>query len=408
MAAKLGEILVAGSYLSAADLKKALDAQLIFGGRLGTNLLELGFLDEATLSQVLREQKRVEVASLELLDGASREALQLVPAKVADRHKLIPLKLQDKKLTVAMVDPTDLIVIDELAFMTGCTILPLIAPEVRLLAFLERYYGIPRPLRYIKLAEAEQDGRTAGGSASSAAAAAGGAAPSAPAEESGPELSISDLLGVGPEESLTPEALQSVAAAPDKMDAAVAELKRRREEEVRRQAAEPPRSIGLPEASRLLAEADTREEIGEALVALGAGQFRRVLTFIVQKDRAMGWMASLPGVTPDEARRRVREVVLALDQPSVIQSVASSGQYYMGELPERPGDAALAAALGAPRPAGLVILPVTLNEKVIFALYGDAADQPLSGFDMRGLRSACQKASLAMEVLLLRSRIRQS
>ena len=55
----------------------------------------------------------------------------------------------------------------------------------------------------------------------------------------------------------------------------------------------------------------------------------------------------------------------------------------------------------------MVILPVKLNDKPVILLQGDSLDQPLTGFDMRSMRSACQKAGLAMEVLLLRSKIRQ-
>jgi hypothetical protein len=109
----------------------------------------------------------------------------------------------------------------------------------------------------------------------------------------------------------------------------------------------------------------------------------------------------------EQARHAARAVVLPLDQPSVLQMVVEGGQYYMGELPQRPGDQMLAAAVGEPRPVNLVILPVKVSDKVVMALLGDNAGQPLGTFDMRALRALCQKAAQAMDVLVLRSKIRQ-
>ena len=152
-ARKLGEILVAGQRVSPADLKKALDAQLIFGGRLGTNLVDLGLLDEQSLIEALEEQKQVAVATPRMFEEASGDALRLVPAALASRHRIVPIGLEDRKLKVAMLDPLDLIAIDELAFATGCTVIPYLAPEIRLLYWLERYYGIERPTRFIRLSD---------------------------------------------------------------------------------------------------------------------------------------------------------------------------------------------------------------------------------------------------------------
>jgi hypothetical protein len=453
MSRKLGEILVQGKLLSPADLKRALDAQLIFGGRLGTNLLELGFLDDEALSKALKEQKRVDVASQEMVDHASKEAVRMVPAKIADRHKVIPLQAAPKKLKVAMLDPTDLIALDEVAFVTGCQIIPYIAPEARILEALERLYGIPRPMRYIKLSAVEPHGEAPAASLSDAALTAqytsgvldvgaargpqpqvgsppGSSRPSAPHEVS-PQgervLSLAELLGAAVEPTpaaspwapapatpagpAAPVAPPAAAAAPaarvsdDQLQAVLEEARRRKEAEIAAAAAQP--AATLEDASRMLAEAETREEIGDALLAFARGQFARVMTFVVQKDRALGWLALLPGQSAESARQHARSVVLPLDQPSVLQAVAEGGQYYMGELPARPADQLLASALADPRPQNLVILPVKVSDKVVIALHGDNGAQPLGSFDMRSLRALCQKASMAMEVLLLRARIRQ-
>ena len=452
---KLGEILVAGQLLQPGDLKKALDAQLIFGGRLGTNLLELGFLDEMQLTKALEQQTSQKVATPAMLEKALPEALRLIPPKVAAKHKVVPFGLDGKKLQVAMLDPTDLIILDELSFVTGCSVIGFVAPEVRLLTYLEQYYDVSRPTRYIKLAA--PDAKVGGGGAalSGAALAAqftdgqldmagqGGLDPAAAVaaaqaaakqevsieSQAAPQgekvLSITDLLGgdvaAGEDAAeqaaealahVTPETLSQVDTASAEqralMDAALEKLKEKRiQEAIALSESDEARVETLEDVARLLAEAETREDIGEALLAYMKSMFPRVMMYVAQKDRALGWMSHLPGLSPDQSRTHARRVVVPMAEPSVLQGVAQTGQYYMGELPARAGDENIAVTLGQPRPSNLVILPVKLNDKTVILLQGDSLDQPLTGFDMRSMRSACQKAGLAMEVLLLRSKIRQ-
>lgn len=376
MPLKLGEILIAGQHLSPADLKKALDAQLVFGGRLGTNLIDLGLLDEETLTRVLHEQKRVEVATPRMLEAADPKALRLVPAKLADRHKALAFAVADHVLKVAMIDPTDLIAIDEIAFASGCRVVAFIAPEIRILGYLERHYDIRRPVRYVRL--------SADDSPSSRAARSAPSRGSSQAEERRlpaivPALSsIDELLGPGePPAPAPPAAVVEIAEEGD-----------------------------LEEVARRLAEADTREEIGDALMLIARQEFTRVLVWLIQRDTALGWLAHAPGLAPSAARGWARQARVSLKEPSVLADVVASRRYYLGELPSRPADDALATLFGE-RAHDAVLIPVTLGEQVLIVLQGDAGGKPLTSFDLKAVRAACQKASTAMEILLMRSRIRQ-
>ena len=377
MAPKLGEILIAGRHLSPADLKKALDAQLVFGGRLGTNLLDLGLLDEETLTRVLKEQKRVEVATPRMLEEADPKALRLVPAKIADRHKAIPFAVSDHELKVAMLDPTDLIALDELAFASGCRVVAYIAPEIRILGYLERYYEIVRPIRYVRLS-ADDRSHSSRPSAKPATH-----APLAETQEiPAPVESLDELLG-------------TAEAAP-------------RREPPQARPDEAAEEGDLDEVARRLAEADTREDIGDALLLIMRAELARGFAWLIQRDRALGWLAHSEGMTPAAARTWARKASVPLSEPSVLADVVASRRYYLGELPSRPVDETLALLFGEPRAREVVLLPVTLGEQVIMVLQGDAGGGSMSSFDLKALRAACQKASLAMEVLLIRSRIRQS
>jgi len=377
MSRKLGEILVEGQHVSPADLKRALDAQMIFGGRLGTNLLDLGLLDEETLTRVLKEQRRVEVATPRMLEQASTEALRLVPAKIAARHHLVPFALDEKKLKVAMMDPTDLIAVDELQFVTGCTVVPHLAPEVRVLFYLERHYGVPRPVRSIRLADVDGPVALTPEAQVPAATPAPTSPAAPPARPAGPLVDLDALLGM-------PAASSAQAPAPT-----------------------PERPLTLDEVARRLAEAEVRDDIGEVLVAFAARELPRVMAWIVQRDRALGWLGHAPGISDEQARRQVRPVAVPLDAPSVLADVVASRRYYLGELPARPADDVLGNALGAPRAHQVLLLPVSMGEQAVIVLQADGGDAPLGAFDLKSLRAACAKAEMAMEVLLMRARIRQ-
>jgi hypothetical protein len=159
MALKLGELLIANRLLTNEQLEQALQQQQQFGGKLGTNLVELGFITETALAWFLSEQLKMPAAKPDDFVSIPKTVLALVPKETAAEHRVIPLRLE-KRLTVAISDAHDLGVIDALAFTTGKSIQPVIAPEIWIVAALERYYQVPRQERFIVL-EGEAETRRA-------------------------------------------------------------------------------------------------------------------------------------------------------------------------------------------------------------------------------------------------------
>ena len=157
MSIKLGEMLIEAGLLTRAQLDAALKNQVIFGGKLGTNLIELGYLAEEDLARFLSKKLELPCATNEQLMSIPPDIIKLIPKEVADKYKVIPISREKKRLTLAMLDPADLSVIDAISFVTGFYISPLIAPELRLAVALENYYGIKRDVRYIQLSEKWKD-----------------------------------------------------------------------------------------------------------------------------------------------------------------------------------------------------------------------------------------------------------
>lgn len=156
---KLGELLETRGQLDREGLFRAMRHQRAHGGRLGTSLLELGLVSEDDLLHVLSDQLKLPFASPEEFRAISEEATKLVPAKIAHARLAVPLRASSSKLDVAMVDPRDLAGLDELAFVSGRRIRPLISTELRIHEGLSRAYGIDIPTRFVKLLDHQNRAR---------------------------------------------------------------------------------------------------------------------------------------------------------------------------------------------------------------------------------------------------------
>ncbi|HEX8538963.1 MAG TPA: hypothetical protein VF664_15950, partial [Cystobacter sp.] len=147
MVDQLGVHLVRKGLLTQTQLDEALKSQLLHGGSLGTNLVELGMLDLATLGQALSDTFHFPLVTEAELAAVSAQTVALLRPELARHHLALPLALEGRRLRMAMAEPQDPRHVDALAFATGMRIVPSILPEPRLLQVLERHYGIARPVR---------------------------------------------------------------------------------------------------------------------------------------------------------------------------------------------------------------------------------------------------------------------
>lgn len=145
--ARLGDLLLHQGIIDETQLAEALEAQQQTGGRLGSNLVELGYLQPTELASFLGEQ--LGLPFLTEIDRVNPEAVALVPAELAVEHNVMPVEFNGVTLQLAMVDPTRLDVIEALGARTGKRVEPLVAPELAVRYALARYYGVEQPARFI-------------------------------------------------------------------------------------------------------------------------------------------------------------------------------------------------------------------------------------------------------------------
>ncbi len=145
MSVKLGEILVRENLISPQHLKEALDHQRQHGGRLGFNLVKLGLISDDMITAVLSRQYGIPSVNLDLFN-IDPSVLSLIPQEVAQKHTVLPLSRVGATLTLAMVDPTNVFAMDDVKFMTGLNVEPVVVAEGSVQQAITKYYGSSREI----------------------------------------------------------------------------------------------------------------------------------------------------------------------------------------------------------------------------------------------------------------------
>ena len=140
MSERLAELLIKKNYITLDQIKKATDEQKLKGGRLESNLVRLGFIKEDELLSFLSAQYRVPSVKLSKIE-INPNVIKLVPSSIAKKYLIIPMNRVGPKLTLAMADPSNIVVIDEVKFMTGFNVESVVASETEIVDAIKKYYG---------------------------------------------------------------------------------------------------------------------------------------------------------------------------------------------------------------------------------------------------------------------------
>jgi len=140
MSAKLGEILVRENLVTPQQLREALDYQRASGGRLGSNLVKLGMISDDVITAVLSRQYGVPSINLDLFQ-IEAEVIKLISQEVALKYTILPISKVGATLTLAMADPTNVFAMDDIKFMTGLNVEPVIASEASIQMAIGKYYS---------------------------------------------------------------------------------------------------------------------------------------------------------------------------------------------------------------------------------------------------------------------------
>jgi hypothetical protein len=436
--ARIGDLLIAAGLATEEQRSRAALIQRRETGRFGTALLEAG-VPEPAIAWALSVQFDVAWAAASELEEIRADVLKLLPARLAQRHGVIPFRREGRTLALAMKNPRDIPALDEVSQISGFSVRPFVALEARVDAALAAHYGLRVEARHVnatRLPNARRDapvpnptrvhGESSGvrrrrsgvfrlvpapppdfGS-SPAPALSGGARPeredpwavvegragtAALARPAEPEIVEEALDDEGPTSAAgtaapAPPTLPAAAPAPtapapipfDDLELDTPEL-----------------SVEEILAARL-ADARTRDEVVDAVLAAAGHHASRAALFVVTGDDVAGWAAR---PEPPEDLRAFR---LPLAEPSVFATLKNTEGYYVGTFMELPSTARILRALGSSGTGSMAVVPVALKGRTVLYLWGEspAVEKPPS---VAALKRLAAMAATALEIVGLKRRL---
>ncbi|HET7500626.1 MAG TPA: hypothetical protein VFK02_06465 [Kofleriaceae bacterium] len=404
---KLGEMLVRDGRLTEPQVAAALGYQARDGGRLGTVLVEHGFIDLEALTVYLGLELGIPIATGAMLERAKRAAVRLLQPAQAFKHKCVPLVVQDRQLIAAIEDPHDFSTLEALASITGYRVLPRVAPELRIYYYIERYYGVARPARFSKFGDSVRGNEAVVDVGLPAPPLPGlPPVPAAPIAAPGPRprlrsMKLTKLFDDSEALELEAEDLIDSLDADDDAPAEAAPnatpLQPSAPISTRAPTAPPltPTPLSADVALRELAVATDRNRIVEVLLGYAAAVFDAAVVFAVRENLAFGWRAigELPGYAS------VEHVLIPLGAPSVVQSaIASENRVFHGPLVPSTVNSYFYKVLGCAEPPTVTAGAITIGKRVVNVLYGHSPF--LSPLQLEVLQQVCQSSAEAYARLI--------
>jgi len=189
MPVKLGELLLKENMVTPQQLQEALSHQRNNGGKLGKAFVSLGYVRDEEITSLLSRQYGVPSINLDHFE-VDPAIIKIIPAETSRKYQILPLSRSGATLTIAMADPTNVFAMDDIKFMTGYNVEPVVASEISLEDAIEKYYGSTRSLQL----KSESGGGGGGGGGGSMGL---GSAPSLKDVIDGPALTFDDMASVG-------------------------------------------------------------------------------------------------------------------------------------------------------------------------------------------------------------------
>lgn len=388
---RLGELLVQEKLVTPAQVEEALETQVVHGGRLGTNLVELGFLQEQDLARVLGRQHSLPYAAGEMIPDP--QALALVDRQFYDDQDVLPMRIDPTRLTVAVLHPNQVKALEALGFKAGKRVVSVVIPEFRMNQLLRKHTKAFRPMRPIDMNTLRPSKRRGDDQ---------------PKVVSSDELINEDDFAkiyanavAGEEQQEPEEILEGVVVDDEAPVVAGAELR-----DPSTHVAEPvgvaaprepePTPLTFAEAQKLLQASGDREDIARTVLRFARSKFRRALLLNVRGDLVTGWNGMGQGVSP----RAVQHIGVSLREQNTLKLVRDLRSHFVGAVKRTPGMAVFYKLLGGGYPTTAVLMPLLVRGKPVHILYLDQGPDQLTPPDIGELLIVSQGVTRSYEALI--------
>ena len=406
---ELAAVLLKLKLVNREQIEEAADAQILNGGRLGTNLVELGHLSEQQLAEALQTLHRLPALHGEIEPHAN--ALLLIKPEWCDKHNLVPLRVEGNKLYIGLLQPYSPEQLKLLGDRLALEVQQIIIPEFRMNQLLRKYAKAFRPVRPIDLTHAAQKAKADAEAEAQkppdelmsedefqqlyAQALSGGrhtdldqahaehAATdhTAPSHEDHPDSPLRGMAPVKPPMTLQPSPALPASRPAEKSGPARME------------------PLSFAEAQSMLAQIHDREGIAHVVMRFAASKFTRAVLFTIHGEVATGW----EGVGDGLAGNRARRVAIPISPEGTLKLVRESRSHFIGPLKR---DAAIEGFFkligGAPKTS--LVMPILARGRVVNFVYADnGANQPTTP-DISELLILTQRVGRAYEEFLARKK----
>ena len=398
---RIGRWLLDHGRLTAAQLDEARRTRSFFGGDLGTHLVQLGYLDEIGLAEVLSE-----ITGVPCADDRLRRVLPGVSARLspelARRHRACPFEIDGNTIRVAMRNPKDGVAIAAIRGAVGLEPEVWVASERRLQAALSRCYGIePEVVRGLSVGRPSTP--PVGPTAGTAEVEPGDPDP----DGDGVEVGLDGLpldAEVSFDDQLFFQIPKGAAAGKDAVvedDPAPAPAGK---EDVAR--SDRPGTVEATEPLERLEErlslAVDRDDVAIALLEFCRLRASRCALFAITRDG----LRCLAGRGRSLNTERLRRIQIPRDSGTVFDAILEAEEFYLGPVPPLPANKDLFSLLGGRLPPSILVVPVRLKGRPVALLYLDDDGNAIAAPDLPLMRRVAAKAGLAFEILLLRGKLR--
>jgi hypothetical protein len=411
------EHLIERNAVSPEQLGRALQAKRLYGGRLGSNLVETGALEAAELTARLSEYLGVPPPPGSWLTERSPKADNAVSSELVHRHKIVPLRVEKRTLHVAALDPHDAALREALDQATDLKVEIWVLPELRIYSLLGKRYGIRRE-RSVSLSQLAEQARRRREARAPADAPepdpeeqqrrALGITPLEEGEELVGETFFSDLhakhlpgnAGSSPVEGLPPlddSLFEPIEPPPETREAPVEAMDPHELPDPSSTLVEPQpqaaaHSFALEQA---ILRSPDREGLIDSVLELASSHSQSSVILVLDDGMLKGQRARIEGET-----RELLGLQLHCRPESALAGAMASGEPFRG-APARSVDEGLLAELGRKDAAELAVLPIRLGDLVVAVLCADGGAHPLGRISFAALREVAQLASERWEYLTL-------
>ncbi|MDQ3265551.1 MAG: general secretion pathway protein GspE [Myxococcota bacterium] len=433
---RLGELLLKEKVVTREGLDEALESQVVNGGRLGTNLCELGLIQEKDLARLLGNLHNCAFASGEMQPDP--RAMELLDGQFLDDKDMLPMRVDPTRISVAVINPHDYASLDAIAFRTGRRAVPVIIPEFRMNQLLRRHCKAFRNIRPIdlntivpsKTLKTKQDGpkpmeaeelineeefqklyaqAMVGGPAEAEAEVEllaevvtepaprpvqpipTGTQPGVqrpPPVQSGPRPA--PPITVPPPVAASPFAAPVLAVVPNLGVAAPVAAP---------PPEPPPTPLTFPEAQKELGQVSSREDVARTVLRFGLGKWKRALLLSVQGDLVTGWHGMGHGVRS----KAVQRIGISIRGGNgTFRLVRDTRSHYIGPMKRDAGTAVFYKLLGGDFPTTAVLLPLLVRGKVVHILYVDNGPGKITPPDIGELLILSQSVARSYEAMISR------